>query len=122
MRRCRKAKRPWHAILVICPVLLLASCATHDAQPDPETSHGDAYFHNAFPSLPEDARKVVEKLASCNHFAGEFGGDRSTRDREVGAAMTQLHCETIDEDVRLILVRYPGKKALVKALKDATEL
>ncbi|MEO7251794.1 MAG: hypothetical protein ABIW30_04210 [Arenimonas sp.] len=75
-----------------------------------------------FPGLPMDAREVVQKLAACNHFAGEFGGDRSTRDREVAAAMVQLRCETIDEDVRHVLGKYPGNKELVRALKAATDL
>ena len=108
--------------LAICPALLLASCAVPGSLQDSDPPHDEAYFRTVSPGLPGDAREVVQKLAACNHFAGEFGGDRSTRDREVGAAMTQLHCESIDEDVRLILVKYPGDTGLIKALKAATEL
>lgn len=111
------------ATLAACVFLLGAGCATREASgPMGDASRDEGYFRDGFSSLPKDAHRVVEKLAACNHFAGEFGGDRSTRDREVGAAMTQLHCETIDSDVRQILEKYPGNRELIAALKAATEL
>lgn len=100
--------------------LLLSACAS--APPAPATPGSEALVRTDFLELPEDARRVAEKLAACNHFAGEFSGDKSTRDREVTAALTQLGCETIDEDVRLVLAKYPGDARLVKALKTATDL
>jgi hypothetical protein len=104
-------------------LLFGAGCATREPPASSaDASRDEAYFRDGFSSLPADAHRVVEKLAACNHFAGEFGGDRSTRDREVGAAMTQLHCETIDADVRRIVQKYPGNRELIRALKAATEL
>ncbi len=110
-------------MLVIFSALLVSACATHKETPvASDAPRDEAYFRTGFPSLPPDAHRVVEKLAACNHFAGEFGGDKSTRDREVVAAMTQLQCETIDEDVFRIVAKYPKNKELVRALKAATEL
>ena len=110
------------ATFPLCLALFVAGCATPaDRMKRADEVDRDNASATASSALPQDAAKIVEKLAACNHFAGEFGGDNSARDREVNAAITQLHCETIDADVRAILVRYPGNKALLSALKKATE-
>lgn len=106
-------------VSAICFALFIPGCATARHPPAPAT--GEAAVQAVTLMLPVDAQRVVEKLAACNHFAGEFSGDRSTRDREVSAAITQLRCETIEEDVRLILLKYPGNGALVAALKVAAD-
>ena len=36
-----------------------------------------------FGPLPRDVIAFIERRTGCNHFAGEFNGDRSARDREV---------------------------------------
>ena len=106
-------------VSVICFALFISGCAS-GPRPAASASEQAPLLSGASP-LPADAQRVVDKLEACNHFAGEFSGDRSTRDREVSAAITQLRCETIEEDVRLILLKYPGNVELVRALKLATE-
>lgn len=65
---------------------------------------------------------VAAACAPTTHFSAEFGGDNSARDREVTAAITQLGCQTIDQHVKAILLKYPGDKSLIAALKIASEL
>ena len=72
--------------------------------------------------LPADAERVVSRLQSCTHFAGEINGDRSDRDREVTAAMTELHCETIERDVAAIRSKYPDNEAVQASLDAAGQL
>ena len=101
----------------LCFALFISGCATGTRSP----ATSSVRVPTMASALPADAQRVVDKLEACNHFAGEFIGDRSGRDREVSAAITQLGCETIDADVRLILLKYPGNVELVRALKLATE-
>jgi hypothetical protein len=69
--------------------------------------------------VPADAEQVVSRLGACTHFAGEINGDRSERDRQVYAAMTELRCETIDQDVLVIRNKYPNNQAVQGALDAA---
>jgi len=74
------------------------------------------------PDLPSDARQVADRLASCSHFAGEFNGDNSDRDKEVASTMAELRCHTIDQDVSAIRQKYTGNWAVQEALAAASEL
>jgi hypothetical protein len=109
-------------VLGLCFALLAGGCAT---QPEQSVALADSTTttnaQGDDEGLPPDAAQVVDKLAACTHFAGEFGGDKSQRDREVAAAIVQLHCETIDQDVLRIVTKYPGNKKLVDALKVASQ-
>ncbi|SFO08115.1 hypothetical protein SAMN05443579_101615 [Variovorax sp. PDC80] len=48
-------------------------------------------------------RQAVEDAAMCFHFAGEFGGDGSARDREVKREMTKV-CK--DESQQRVMQAY----------------
>ena len=72
--------------------------------------------------LPADARDAAERLAACSHFAGEFSGDRSDRDRQVTATMAGLRCEQIDADVEAIRRKYAGDRAIRAALDRGSQL
>ncbi len=73
-------------------------------------------------AIPADAQAVIDRVASCFHFSGEFNGDGSARDREVSATMTELRCDTIEKDEAAVRKRHPGNAAIRKALSAATEL
>ena len=75
-----------------------------------------------FPNLPSDARQVAERLASCSHFAGEIGGNGSTRDKEVTSTMAELRCDTIEQDVSVIRQKYAGNRLVQDALAAASQL
>lgn len=104
-------------------ILLMTGCASGAGVAAPTAPAApDATLERRFPGLPVDAARVVQKLAACAHFAGEFGGDNSTRDREVTAAIVQLQCETIDQEVAAMLDKYGNDRAVIEALKLASEL
>lgn len=103
---------------VVC--VLLAGCVS--AAKLPANPENKDLWVPGFPNLPADARQVVERLAGCSHFAGEFNGDRSQRDKDVSAAEVELRCETIDQDEAAIRKRYAGNKSVQDALVAASEL
>ncbi len=103
---------------VVC--LLIAGCASAAKLP-PNPADKDPWVPG-FPSLPKDARRVVERLAGCSHFAGEFNGNRSQRDKDVSAAEAELRCETIEQDAAAIRKRYAGNKSVQDALVAASQL
>ena len=43
---------------------------------------------------PNAASQTIERAESCLHLSGEFGGDRSDRDKELTQEMTRLKCGT----------------------------
>jgi hypothetical protein len=101
-------------------VLLVTGCASN---PQPSGySVNENLLVSGFPGLPKDARLVAERLASCSHFAGEFNGDRSERDKEVAATMDDLRCETIDQDASAIRQKYDDNLAVQEALAAASQL
>jgi len=106
-----------------CFLQLLASTGCAPGSTDqPELSADTPLLETEFPALPDDASTLADRLASCVHFAGEFNGDRSERDKEVAAAMADLRCDAIDADVAVIRNKYPGNTQVLEALKSADEL
>lgn len=86
---------------------------------EPAYPVNESLLVTGFPGLPDDARQVAERLASCTHFSGEINGDGSTRDQEVFAAMTELRCDTIAHDAAAIREKYANNKAVQNALAAA---
>lgn len=72
--------------------------------------------------LPADAARVVDRLAACVHFSGEFNGDGSDRDKEVATAMTELQCDRIEQDVLVIRKKYRNSATVQAALDSASDL
>lgn len=70
--------------------------------------------------LPSDVRKLMERFESCMHFAGEFNGDGSERDREVNATMTELRCDKIEADAARMRGTYAKHPAASNALDAVT--
>ena len=94
---------PRHALIAAA---LALSCAAAQAA-------GDA------PKLPADAAKLVDRLANCTHFAGEFNGDQSEHDRQVNKTLMELGCNRIDTDVAAMRSKYAGNAAVLQALDQA---
>jgi hypothetical protein len=74
-----------------------------------------------YPDLPSDAQQVAERLAACSHFAGEFNGDGSDRDKEVASTMTDLRCDGIEQDVSTIRQKYADNRTVQEALDAAAQ-
>ena len=107
-----------HSIFAIA---LLISASANGAEP-PSTAPPDNPLVTGFPNIPADARRVAERLANCNHFAGEFSGDGSARDKEVNGTMKELGCDTIERDVAAIRRKYAADPTVEEALKKAEAL
>ena len=106
--------------LVLIAMTFAAGCAS---APDQHAYPiNENLLVTGFPDLPGDARQVAERYASCSHFGGEINGDGSDRDKEVYAAMTELRCDTIEQDVSLIRQKYSGNRAVQEALDAASQI
>ena len=55
-------------------------------------------------TAPADPLAALEwRSVMCDHFAGEFGGDNTERDREVNARMDELRCgDELTAEVRAL--------------------
>jgi hypothetical protein len=71
--------------------------------------------------LPCEVRAFVERRASCNHFAGEFNGDRSERDREVTRAMRGLRCNSLEADEARLRRRHAKSPTVQNALTETRD-
>jgi len=104
-------------LAVVC-LLFTAGCMPA-GRSSPKPANQDLWVRG-FPDLPGDARQVVERLAACSHFAGEFNGDQSQRDKDVSDAEAGLHCDAIDQEAAAIRERYAGNQSVQDALAAAS--
>lgn len=69
-----------------------------------------------FGPLPRDVSAFIDRRMGCNHFAGEFNGDRSERDREVTRMMRRLRCDRVEADEARLMKRHAESPTVLKAL------
>lgn len=74
-----------------------------------------------FGALPRDVAAFIDRRTSCNHFAGEFNGDRSARDREVTRAMNQLRCSRLEADEAALMRRHARAANVLRALSETRD-
>jgi hypothetical protein len=74
-----------------------------------------------FGPLPREVVAFIDRRTGCNHFAGEFNGDRSARDREVTKAMRELRCDRLDVDEARLRRRHAEKPPALKALTETRD-
>lgn len=72
--------------------------------------------------LPKDVARLASRIEGCLHFAGEFNGDRSERDREVTRAMEALRCDRVRADADTLRRRYRHDRRIADALAGADDL
>ncbi len=104
-------------ISVLAIVLAPCGCAV----PGP-LEPSESLLQTGFPGLPADAARVAERLAGCNHFAGETGGNPPEREQEIAKALEELQCDRIEEDVVVIRAKYSGNAKVQEALAAADQL
>ena len=90
--------------------------------PAPPVADPGTEWERRLGNLPPDAADVIGRVEACNHFAGEFNGDRSERDREVTEAMDRLRCGVLKDDAAAIRQKYPADQAVQAALGPGSEL
>lgn len=107
-----------HALVLF----IIAGCSpAPPSQHDIPPPHGKKIETVNRPMLPDDAAQVAERLAACIHFSGEFNGDQSERDKEVATAMSELHCDTIEQETDAIRNKYADNKLVIDALNSASD-
>ena len=74
-----------------------------------------------FGLLPKDVAAFIDRRTACNHFAGEFNGDRSERDRDVTRTMNQLRCGALERDEARLQRRYTKVPQVLRALTDTRD-
>jgi hypothetical protein len=81
----------------------------------------EGFLTSDFPNLPRDAASVIERLAACNHFAGEHtGGASPVRDQEVAEAVSKLGCDVVERDAEVVRRAYANDKSVQAALTAAS--
>jgi hypothetical protein len=71
--------------------------------------------------FPSDVSVVIDRATTCQHFAGEFNGDGSKRDKEINTTMKNLKCNKVQNDLHAIRKRYANSKTITEALDRAEE-
>lgn len=74
-----------------------------------------------FGPLPKDVAAFIDRRMACNHFAGEFNGDRSQRDRDVTSTMNELRCGALERDETRLRRRHAKLPQVLKALADTRD-
>ncbi len=104
--------------LCVCAVAFAAAEVSAHAANEPSVSASAA---SVVPTtLPAAVRRWQRRVQLCEHFAGEFGGDGSARDRAVTRQMSRLRCQSLAAD-RLILQRRYRHQAEVTAALQAMQ-
>lgn len=115
---CKPAQEPAAPVVEAPPPAPVAAEAPPPPAPDADPR---AAWDNRLGNLPPDAAAVIGRVDACTHFSGEFNGDRSERDREVAAKMTELRCDTVDADATAVRAMYGDRPDVMEALDMATE-
>ena len=71
--------------------------------------------HSAVPSAVQNFLKRAEL---CEHFGGEFNGDRSERDREVNRELERYKCDQIPSELRTLKAKYKNNAVVAEQLKN----
>ena len=100
-------------ILVLC----LGACSSSQTY-----SASENLLVTGFPNLPQDARNVAERLAACQHFAGETGDNPPDRELEIQATLSDLKCQSIEQDVSDMRAKYSANREVLAALDSASQL
>jgi len=74
-----------------------------------------------FGPLPKDVAAFIDRRTACNHFAGEFNGDRSQRDRDVTRTMRELRCGALERDEMRLRRRHAKLPQVLRALTDTRD-
>ncbi len=72
---------------------------------------------------PKDIYEFTGRRDDCNHFAGEFSGMPSDRERDqaIDKTMTKLRCKSVEADEKKLRRKYKDKADMLKWLDDRPE-
>jgi hypothetical protein len=78
----------------------------------------DARLQELLNGQPKPVKAMINRIISCEHFAGEEGYDAARR-KELAAAQRQLRCATVQADAAAMIKRYDGRPAATASLNGA---
>jgi hypothetical protein len=93
--------------MVLCTFLQACQpppTAPQETQPKPKSS----------PTLTDE--QWVEKAESCQHFANEFNGDHSERDKQLITTLDELNCGEVDVHIDEISNRLEKNSPLMERI------
>lgn len=82
-----------------------------------EPTPWQAKFNSYVKGLPKDAVSLLERVDSCDHFAGEEAYDE-LRKKEILEAVTKLKCHSIEEDRNALMKKYEKQTHIVDKIKN----
>ena len=67
-----------------------------------------------------EVKPLIERVESCNHFAGELNGDNSGRDKEVNAETDKIKCGDIDKELAIAKEKYKNNPEILSQLNQTS--
>lgn len=71
-----------------------------------------------FRDCPKAVTAYLERAVQCQHYAGEFGGDQSFRDKLVIAKAKQLRCDELAAEKTSLVKRYEGDTSALRTMEQ----
>lgn len=105
---------------LVCLTTILVACHVEQKNPDHQTA-SSTVMTDSNNNLPNSVQALVVRAEQCKHFAGEFNGDQSERDKEINMQMQTLGCDTLSSDIASEQQRYLDKPEIQRTLKALIE-
>lgn len=71
---------------------------------------------NSKVKLPIEVKKLLERVALCDHLAGEYDSPGSTRTIEVSQSVELNRCDLVDQELKNVRLKYANSKAVLQEL------
>jgi len=105
---------------LVCLITILVACHVEQNNPDHQTA-SSAVMIDSNNNLPNSIQALVTRAEQCKHFAGEFSGDQSVRDKEINNQMQTLGCDTLSRDIASEQQRYLDNPEIQRTLQAIIE-
>jgi hypothetical protein len=74
---------------------------------------------NSAVKLPSEVRKLLERVALCDHLAGEYDAVNSPRTIEVSESVELNRCAFVDQELKNMKRKYANSKAVLEEIAKA---
>lgn len=68
--------------------------------------------------MPPDAALIIERIVGCNHWSGQESANKE-RAEQINKAVTQLRCDTLEQDQAKLLKLYQNNYEVKMRIQDA---
>ncbi|MEK8035065.1 hypothetical protein AACH06_29970 [Ideonella sp. DXS29W] len=69
--------------------------------------------------LPTEVRKLLERVALCDHLAGEYDAVNSPRTIEVSRSVELNRCDFVDQELQNMKKKYANSAAVLQEISRA---